>query len=410
MHAGHVISGAGHLGLIGWLLFSGLFQPAPQEVEFTPVSIISSEEFAALQNPQEAQPEEPAPQAPDAMTDLPEQEAPAPEPEPEPTPEPPTQSVTPRPRPEQPQPEEPVADATPPAPEPVPEPPAPESEEQAAVPPQPEPVPAPVRPDAEPTPQDAPRVSPEPVAPREEDLPVDDVAREEVAPSDEPAEVVEEEQDAAAPEDSTTRIVTEADEPAAAPPPRAPEQSVRPKTRPERPAPQPEPEPEPDTQTAAAQPEPEPEPAPEPEATPDPEPAPEPEEDNQQDLIDQALAEALGGSGTSPEPQVQPLTAGEMNVMRLSVEACWKVDPGSASAQVTVTLAFSMDRNGRVQPNSIEMVASEGGEPSAARAAFLDARRAVLACENGGYPLPAEKYDQWKTIEMTFNPENMRNL
>ncbi|QPM88931.1 energy transducer TonB [Pseudooceanicola algae] len=99
-----------------------------------------------------------------------------------------------------------------------------------------------------------------------------------------------------------------------------------------------------------------------------------------------------------------------MNNLRLSVESCWSVDPGSPAAQVTVTLAFSMDREGRVLPNSIEMVAATGGEASAARTAFLDARRAVLACQREGYPLPAEKYDQWQNIEMTFNPENMRNL
>ena len=36
------------------------------------------------------------------------------------------------------------------------------------------------------------------------------------------------------------------------------------------------------------------------------------------------------------------------------------------------------------------------------------ARRAVLRCQRGGYDLPPEKYDQWREIELTFNPEGMQ--
>ena len=36
------------------------------------------------------------------------------------------------------------------------------------------------------------------------------------------------------------------------------------------------------------------------------------------------------------------------------------------------------------------------------------ARRAILRCQRGGFPLPVEKYAQWQQIEMTFNPEGMR--
>ena len=40
--------------------------------------------------------------------------------------------------------------------------------------------------------------------------------------------------------------------------------------------------------------------------------------------------------------------------------------------------------------------------------AFQAARRAILRCQETGYSLPPDKYEQWKTIEMTFNPEQMR--
>ncbi|MEM9438259.1 MAG: energy transducer TonB, partial [Pseudomonadota bacterium] len=36
------------------------------------------------------------------------------------------------------------------------------------------------------------------------------------------------------------------------------------------------------------------------------------------------------------------------------------------------------------------------------------ARRAIIRCGATGFDLPREKYDQWRQIEMTFNPEEMR--
>ena len=42
------------------------------------------------------------------------------------------------------------------------------------------------------------------------------------------------------------------------------------------------------------------------------------------------------------------------------------------------------------------------------RQAFEAARRAIIRCGSRGFPLPAEKYDQWREVEMVFNPEGMR--
>jgi hypothetical protein len=54
------------------------------------------------------------------------------------------------------------------------------------------------------------------------------------------------------------------------------------------------------------------------------------------------------------------------------------------------------------------MESSSGGSSAAARQAFEAARRAIIRCGASGYDLPAEKFGQWQTIEMTFNPERMR--
>ena len=69
MHTGHYISGAGHLGLIGWLLLGNIFTSEPDPVEMTEVSVISAAEYDALVSAQQppasttevAQPALPAP-------------------------------------------------------------------------------------------------------------------------------------------------------------------------------------------------------------------------------------------------------------------------------------------------------------------------------------------------------------
>jgi hypothetical protein len=103
------------------------------------------------------------------------------------------------------------------------------------------------------------------------------------------------------------------------------------------------------------------------------------------------------------------MTAGEKDALRVAVSACWNVGSLSTEAlATTVTLGVSMDPSGMPNPGSIRMVDYAGGSEGAARQAFEAARRAILRCAQAGYPLPPEKYDQWQTIEMVFDPSGMR--
>jgi hypothetical protein len=73
-----------------------------------------------------------------------------------------------------------------------------------------------------------------------------------------------------------------------------------------------------------------------------------------------------------------------------------------------VTVAVSMDQTGLPQAGSIRLLDYSGGSETAARQAFEAARRAILRCAGQGYPLPVEKYEQWREIEMVFRPDGMR--
>ncbi|HDR29415.1 MAG TPA: energy transducer TonB [Rhodovulum sp.] len=393
MDRGTQISGAVHLLLVAWVLFGGLFTtPKPRPMQVTDVTILSGEEFAALTAPAAA------PQAPAQQVETPRspvvptspRPARAPERRPTPPAPPPAQdSSAPDPAPDtsalQPPPEAEVTDTLPPlaAPPPV-----------STTGPE-----APVADTAPPRP--APRVAPEPAAPRPEDVAVAPQPREAVRPdaaAPSPAPKVE----AAAPEEAAPQIVTEAEERVETGQILA--SSPRPRVRPER-----RPEPVRETQTAATPP-----------PTPQPPPAPEPPQpsaqDNLADAVAGAVADALASgaaetprAGTGTAASGPPMTAGERDALRVAVSRCWNVGALSTDALMTsVVVALDMREDGRPVIESIRLVSSSGGSDMAARQVFDSARRAIVMCGSSGFPLPVEKYDQWRQIEMTFNPENMR--
>ncbi|WP_299564220.1 energy transducer TonB [uncultured Sulfitobacter sp.] len=357
---GNIISGVGHVGLIGWILFGGWFTARPDAVEVQEVAVISGVEFQALLDAQQQSREiapEPETAAPEITPDAPDVTV-APDISP-PPPEPVTEEPAAEPV------EEPVPEVSEAAPE-VPEPPADLTVEEAPVAETPVERPA-ERVAPEPAPQPAPDVVQEPV-------PQDAVTPEETG------ETVREQQEAAQTPEATDRIITEA----AQPPASSPTASMRPPARrPERPAP---------ARTAETS---TPTPAQE-----DPSPV--------DDAAVQAALEAAMSSAQADVPTGPPMSSGEKDALRLAVQGCWNVDPGARWAQTTVTVAMSMTQDGKVVGNSLRMIGSEGGDAATAEAAFGAARRAILLCQKGGYPLPAEKYGQWQEIEMTFNPERMR--
>jgi len=376
VNTGQIISGAGHLALMGWALFGGAFQSEPLPFQVTEVTAISAEEFAALSN---------APNNPEAVANVDTPEPPA---EGEGVPE---LSATEDATPEMSQPE---ASETPPAdtvPEPQ-EPPAPLPEAEVSDAPPvltpPEEDVAALVPEVSPRPQPrpAPRVAPEPVAQPDPDVEIDEVDQQETTPDAEAAETVEEDTRETAREEATTEIVTEAEENDLAS--AAPTRSPRPRTRPETPATEAEP-----TQDA---------------------PAPsEPETD--ENAVNNALAEALGqgqaqtGGTDQGAPSGPPLTAGEKDALRVAVQNCWNVGSLSSEAlRTTVVVSVTMSEDSRPVTSSIEMLSASGGSGSAAKQAYEAARRAIIRCGASGFNLPKDKYDHWRNIEMTFNPERMR--
>ena len=127
-------------------------------------------------------------------------------------------------------------------------------------------------------------------------------------------------------------------------------------------------------------------------------------------LVNDALAEALGQAGVAPSaPRGPPLTAGETGTLRVAVKKCWEVGSLSSTAlETTVVVAVSLAQDGKPLTSSIRKIGSEGGTAASVEQAFATARRAIIRCGSSGFKLPSDMYDQWKDLEMTFNPERMR--
>jgi hypothetical protein len=396
MSTGTITSGLGHGALIVWLLLGDwLFSPPePEKLTTISTSMVTEAEFAAMQAAAASTP---------APAEVPAAEAP-PEPVVETPPEP--EVVEPPPEPEVVEP--------PPEPEVVQPPPEPEVVEP---PPEPEVVPGPTAPDVDasdlpaavelqplqsnatsirPRPRPAQVVSTTPT-PSEEATPTDADPVEATAPAEtpdpvEPQDPVEE----VVPQDTGDVLATEATEDQTEP--LGMTSSPRPPRKPPVPA---------ATDVAADQ--------------PAEEPAEQPATETATDTaaIDEALAAALAAettdSGTedggNTAPQGPPMTAGEKDGLRVAVNRCWNVGALSTEAlRVTVTVYVDLDREGKPDSGSIKMATFEGGSEAAARSAFEVARRAIIRCaaQEGGFKLPAEKYEEWKELSLVFDPNGMR--
>ena len=380
-----VASLVGHGLVLGFALLGGWSRDVPPPPPTIDVTLVSASDLAAFASttpePGDAPGEIAAPATPEDVVPV---TAPADAPPPAAAPEPAP---------------EPTAEPVPEASEPLPPQPAPPPTEAPVTP---EPAPPADEPGATLLTNDAPRarsadrVAPTPAPPPPPEATPDDTVRELAAPAEQPAETPPAEA-ATAPEAAGDVPASEAldepipDEITAPTPSETPgtqlSRSPRPAGRPERPV-----------RAAEA------EPAPTPPATP---PA-----DAQSAAIDDLLANLAEDTPAAPAaasdlPVGPPLTQGERDGLRLAVQRCWNIDPGSPAASVVVTVGFSLDQQGRVDQGSIDQVAATG--PDDARGdAFARARRAILRCQGEGYDLPVEKFAQWRDIEITFNPADMR--
>jgi len=392
VNTGQYISGAGHLGLIAYMIFGGMFLSPKQteSVAVQEVALISEAEFAALSATNTA---------PDTFAEAEALKAPVAEAAPVPTPvEDSTPEVQPSeaPPPDLPEPRPEVSESLPAPVQVDPTPPSPQAEPELSL--EDPGAGLPDSPDRKPTPRPVPRISDQVVSTPEPQPEISDAPVEATSDTAESEKVVEQTQEKAAPQETTTEIVTEAEKSSGM------STSPRPKSRPANLA----------AQAAAAQ---KPAETPKPETPKPATPKPETPKTDPADAVANAAAEAAAAlaaeaseTPAAPKrPVGPPLTGGEREGMRVAVSQCWNVGAMSTEAMRTkITVGVAMNEDGTPQAGSITLLGHEGGTDAGAQSAFEVARRAIIRCGARGFPLPVDKYDHWRNIEMTFDPEQMR--
>lgn len=98
------------------------------------------------------------------------------------------------------------------------------------------------------------------------------------------------------------------------------------------------------------------------------------------------------------------LSAGEKAAFKAHLKKCWALPASMSPAQTTrVVLRLYLQRDGRLagEPQLIEGSASKDG-PVLLKAAI----RTLKECQPYGF-LPADKYREWKTLDLSFSPREM---
>ncbi len=208
------------------------------------------------------------------------------------------------------------------------------------------------------------------------------------------------------------------------PPPKPPPPTPEP-PKPEPPKPEPPPTPPPPPPPLVPAPEPKPQaPKPEPPPPPPPQQKPQPPQQKKPDdtSFDQLLKnltnkqQAQTPQQQNPGPQQktsQPiaplgsqLTTSELDVVKAQIEACWNVPAGARDAQdLTPEFRVQMRRDGTVA--GTQLLNSDRMNDPFFQAAAESAKRALLNPRCQPLKLPPEKYDQWQTFTITFDPKDL---
>jgi outer membrane biosynthesis protein TonB len=223
--------------------------------------------------------------------------------------------------------------------------------------------------------------------------------------------------------------------PSAAPPPTPAPQPQVAQVQPEPPKAEPKPEqPPPPPPPPAPAPTPKPPPLEPPKPTPPPPPPPKPapppdpnkkkQDDQQFDSFLKNLSKRAESQKTEAPPRpAQPqqqaktssqpvaplgpqLTTSEIDVVKQQLQRCWSPPAAAKEAHdLIVDITVEVSPDGQVLTAQITSTARMG-DPFY-RAAAESALRAVRNPQCGPLKLPPEKYEQWKILNLTFDPRNL---
>lgn len=116
------------------------------------------------------------------------------------------------------------------------------------------------------------------------------------------------------------------------------------------------------------------------------------------------LGYRLPGSFDAPADKQAMLSREEVAAFKMHLRKCWQLPEGVAptsSARVVVRAYLARDGALMAEPTLVEATASAEG-PGVMQAAM----RALTQCQPFGF-LPADRYAEWKVLDLSFSPREM---
>ena len=114
-------------------------------------------------------------------------------------------------------------------------------------------------------------------------------------------------------------------------------------------------------------------------------------------------------SGIKAEEVGETLTATQIDLIRQTIRKCWHFPAGLRNAEdLIVDIKMELDPEGNVTRAEIVDTNRMASDPDY-RTAAENAYRAVLDPKCNPLPLPKERYNEWKDLELSFNPKDMFN-
>lgn len=143
-----------------------------------------------------------------------------------------------------------------------------------------------------------------------------------------------------------------------------------------------------------------------PKPRPKPQPKPEPEK---VDNLDQFLDRVIHTRDPNPnQPDVAPpparkalMTGDEQNVLLQTLKKNWDIPPTVDGMNITVTVRITVSKDRQVKSIKVLSITGEA-TASLKKTMRISVERAIK--KSSPLPVPADKYYDWKQIEISFNP------
>ena len=105
-------------------------------------------------------------------------------------------------------------------------------------------------------------------------------------------------------------------------------------------------------------------------------------------------------------PLAAQLSTSEIDLVKQQIEACWNVPAGARDAEnLRPEFRVMMNRDGTVR--STQLLNPERLNDPYFQAAADSANRALLNPRCQPLKLPPQKFDQWQTFTITFDPKDI---